>query len=618
LRKFFWLIVVIISLIGAIVFNRIFLIEFFSSTVLVTVRLGSLDLIHFPAITVCNNKKVKRSFMLEANLTSAAEQLTVMDYFFYGRKQFSEEEMVFINQFLDSEPLNNMLDDMIANVVDNFDNPRKHVTYDDRMAHVDTWHSFIDWALFYSGVEGGYDYKQGLKGLDKATRRIWMEKYVSQLMSQYKYGQMVPFIGWGGKQMLDWGASDFGTDLGRCHFIGAVQNEEESIKMTLAAAPGSIPGKNHGLRLIMDAEVFDTGPGKDVSEGFTIAPSFWNDFPIMDHAGIGITVGTATEMGIATTVVETTDIAKSRFTPEERGCFFNDEIKMVNCNADVGCRYEFSNCLFEAYTDKVRSECECDTVFWSMPTADDVCKGEKLNCVRNLIKQIGEFTEVLDLQTNTTRTCIAACDTTYYTEVTPSAADFPSMETFLKTWESCIVGKKLVDTCNDFRRGPLEEAYPGICNLIKWIEDNDAFCKKDNVWDTLLLQSSPGEFDYQLFRTLLARYARENVAVVNVFLNAPQTQILGVNEKTSIIDAVSSVGGLLGLFMGFTFVTVAEIIYFGLSLGWTICTSILPPPGIPGGRRGRRKAAAASDNVKAQEAWNDKGDGLPTINSPEY
>ena len=31
---------------------------------------------------------------------------------------------------------------------------------------------------------------------------------------------------------------------------------------------------------------------------------------------------------------------------------------------------------------------------------------------------------------------------------------------------------------------------------------------------------------------------RENVAVVNVFLNAPQTSILDVNEKTSLIDAV--------------------------------------------------------------------------------
>ena len=36
--------------------------------------------------------------------------------------------------------------------------------------------------------------------------------------------------------------------------------------------------------------MFDTGPGKDVSEGFTVAPSFWYDFPIMDHAGIGIKV----------------------------------------------------------------------------------------------------------------------------------------------------------------------------------------------------------------------------------------------------------------------------------------------------------------------------------------
>ena len=32
---------------------------------------------------------------------------------------------------------------------------------------------------------------------------------------------------------------------------------------------------------------------------------------------------------------------------------------MVNCNADVGCRYEFSNCLFEAYTDKVTTNYFC-------------------------------------------------------------------------------------------------------------------------------------------------------------------------------------------------------------------------------------------------------------------
>ena len=59
MRKFFWLVVVIVSCVGAIIFNRlkkrkeveidfasrILLIEFFASTVLVTVRLGSLDLV---------------------------------------------------------------------------------------------------------------------------------------------------------------------------------------------------------------------------------------------------------------------------------------------------------------------------------------------------------------------------------------------------------------------------------------------------------------------------------------------------------------------------------------------------------------------------------------------
>ena len=38
-----------------------------------------------------------------------------------------------------------------------------------------------------------------------------------------------------------------------------------------------------------------------------------------------VQVGTATEMGIATTVVETTDVAKGRFTPEVRarkGCLY--------------------------------------------------------------------------------------------------------------------------------------------------------------------------------------------------------------------------------------------------------------------------------------------------------
>ena len=35
----------------------------------------------------------------------------------------------------------------------------------------------------------------------------------------------------------------------------------------------------------------------------------------------------------------------------------------------------------------------------------------------------------------------------------------------------------------------IKEAYPGMCGLIGWIKENDAFCKKNEVWDLQLLQS---------------------------------------------------------------------------------------------------------------------------------
>ena len=68
MRKFFWLVVVIVSCVGAIIFNRlkkrkeveidfafrILLIEFFASTVLVTVRLGSLDLVFTIFLIIIN------------------------------------------------------------------------------------------------------------------------------------------------------------------------------------------------------------------------------------------------------------------------------------------------------------------------------------------------------------------------------------------------------------------------------------------------------------------------------------------------------------------------------------------------------------------------------------
>ena len=85
-------------------------------------------------------------------------------------------------------------------------------------------------------------------------------------------------------------------------------------------------------------------------------------------------------------------------------------------------------------------------------------------------------------------------------------------------------------------------------------------------WNLEKLASNNTEFDFAKLKRLLVSYAKENTALLTTFLSTPFTQIIGVDEDTSVIDAISSVGGLLGLFMGFTMVTVAEIVYYSSSL----------------------------------------------------
>ena len=85
-------------------------------------------------------------------------------------------------------------------------------------------------------------------------------------------------------------------------------------------------------------------------------------------------------------------------------------------------------------------------------------------------------------------------------------------------------------------------------------------------WNLEAITSNQDKFDFAKFKLLLVAYAKENTALVTSFLSTPYTQIIGVDEDTSVIDAISSVGGLMGLFMGFTMVTLAEIIYYSSSL----------------------------------------------------
>lgn len=84
------------------------------------------------------------------------------------------------------------------------------------------------------------------------------------------------------------------------------------------------------------------------------------------------------------------------------------------------------------------------------------------------------------------------------------------------------------------------------------------YCNRHNRWRTEKLQNKTIA---RLIEGEIHNYARENLAIINIFIKESYTKRFRKTEKMSRISYIASSGGLLGLCMGFSFVSLAEIAY---------------------------------------------------------
>ena len=102
--------------------------------------------------------------------------------------------------------------------------------------------------------------------------------------------------------------------------------------------------------------------------------------------------------------------------------------------------------------------------------------------------------------------------------------------------------------------------------------DPDKFCK-NNYWDiprqhipNCTSRSCPVE-------EVILGYARENLVMFNIFIKDPYAKRFQKDEKITKTSYIANSGGLLGLCMGFSLISGAEILFhcfFG------ICSAIFP------------------------------------------
>ena len=80
------------------------------------------------------------------------------------------------------------------------------------------------------------------------------------------------------------------------------------------------------LFIFLDAEVYDYAFSPQKGEGFKLAIHSHMDQPIMALSDIDLSPGFVTQLSVTPILRETTLMAKERFLPEHRGCYFDGEL----------------------------------------------------------------------------------------------------------------------------------------------------------------------------------------------------------------------------------------------------------------------------------------------------
>ena len=91
--------------------------------------------------------------------------------------------------------------------------------------------------------------------------------------------------------------------------------------------------------------------------------------------------------------------------------------------------------------------------------------------------------------------------------------------------------------------------------------DHNELCS-DMLWDPVRLWNfSRTDSDTAALEDDIFFYAKKNLAVVNVYIKDPVVTRILRDQKIPIIAFVANTGGLLGLCMGFSLVSVFEVLY---------------------------------------------------------
>ncbi len=337
-------------------------------------------------------------------------------------------------------------------------------------------------------------------------------------------------------------------------------------------------GKRNGLSVLLNIEQFNYGYNTGKGAGLRVALMNTADKAMMQFSSLYIQPGSEYEINIKPVITYTTEDAIDRFDPEDRNCYKQGENELLALPAERGFRYTMDNCLVNEGLFKIFYNCRCFnrlavTSPWYFCDEEGYgpCQGEGISCANKISENMGSEQQVSTDEENyepicnITRPILKKCLPSCKFQDNPftfTAIQYPPDENYLLQISFCQVASQILQrSCRDEHRlFFLDKRYPKLCPILEdfaSLFDNETNC--DNWPDDYFALHD------QINTTLqdaVRDYGKSNLALLEVFHQSPYVTKIKRSVEMTFTAYVSNTGGLLGLYLGFSFVSCMELIYW--------------------------------------------------------
>lgn len=513
----------------------------------------SKELVLFPAVTLCSSNRGQRSFfkrlgfnmnpkdwLSHRNQSSRLEVIKNMIY--NGRsEEFTPQEVDYIEQLLAREDIMEIGHDMEAMRMDG-PNFKQHLNLTESGQHQHQ-HDHRRRSIFMMGSQQEYGFPSllQLKFQDDPLIERPDLRHALYRTSQGFCTHIRPHVFWN-------------PSFRNLSFDEMIRSHEELNTSHI--------GDTSGLTILIDAEVWDYAHSMEKAAGFKLYIHHFRDHPALHLEKLLLRPGQKYHVGLSPELIFTTPSAISRFPPEDRKCYTEDEFDF-NWLPDAEFRYSSTNCLNEALFDKVYEECGCSTG----PDGYG-CFGTEITCRDRILDQVGFLKYAQNRKRgNQTQLCLPSCHDETFEARLDGQFTFPEYNSFLFEPEfMCLMFNRIKKLCeHEFKSAALGEIYPDLCEDLQ--NSTLDFCADfpHQNWDRRATMNRLSLVKGNLSRSLFS-YARENLIQVKIYFNTLHVKKLIRSEKQPMIWFVANLAGLIGLVVGSSLLMACQA--FSYSLLW--------------------------------------------------